>query len=120
MSIWWMPCPIVGPPPSVSHRPRHGTSKYAWSRNHVVWQSATSGRPSTPAAASALSRRWPDPNRCWKTVANHGGPSPAAAPCAPAVPPCAAASPSNSRRLIVGGFSTSTLAPARRQPSASG
>jgi hypothetical protein len=24
---------MVGPPPSVSHRPRHGTSKYDWSRN---------------------------------------------------------------------------------------
>ena len=27
MSIWWMPWPMVGPPPSVSHRPRQGTSK---------------------------------------------------------------------------------------------
>jgi hypothetical protein len=26
-SNWWMPWPIVGPPPSTSHRPRHGTAK---------------------------------------------------------------------------------------------
>ena len=26
-SIWWMPRPSVGPPPSVAHLPRHGTAK---------------------------------------------------------------------------------------------
>ena len=26
-SIWWMPSPSVGPPPSVAHLPRHGTAK---------------------------------------------------------------------------------------------
>jgi hypothetical protein len=103
---------MVGPPPSVSHRPRHGTSKYAWPRNHVVRQTASSARPSGPPGpcpASAARRRWPPPNRCWKTVANQGSPP---------SEPCAAVSSSNSRKLIVGGFSTSTLAPAFRQASA--
>ncbi|MBD2819080.1 hypothetical protein ID867_24270 [Streptomyces parvulus] len=25
-SYWWMPCPMVGPPPSVDQRPRQGTA----------------------------------------------------------------------------------------------
>ncbi|CAM5241269.1 hypothetical protein STENM327S_01711 [Streptomyces tendae] len=25
-SYWWMPWPMVGPPPSVDQRPRHGTA----------------------------------------------------------------------------------------------
>ena len=64
---------------------------------------ASSGRPSTPQAASARSRPAADPNRCWNTVANHGPPGRARS-----------ASRSSSRRLSVGGFSASTDAPAAR------
>lgn len=55
-SNWWMPCPIVGPPPSTSQRPRHGTSKYASGRYQRVSQVATSGRPSAPESASRRRR----------------------------------------------------------------
>ena len=48
-----MPWPIVGPPPSTSHRPRHGTSKYSAGRYQSVSHVATSGLPSAPVAEQA-------------------------------------------------------------------
>jgi hypothetical protein len=108
-SDWWIPCPIVGPPPSTSHRPRHGTVKYSSGRNHSVWHTAVVGRPSRGSPASPCRRAAPLPNRCWNTVAKNASAGSAAASIA-----------SSSARLSTGGFSHSTEIPRDRHAIACG
>ena len=59
---------MVGPPPSTSHRPRHGTSKYSSGRYHSVSHVATSG----PAQLARLGERLEVTGGRAEAVLEHG------------------------------------------------